>query len=317
MMEWLAIAVDASLLVLTLIFYLLTLFRRHYRRLGAESFLYRVGESAENFYYRFIELFHRKETFFLGLSGLLVLHLITDIGNFIIPHVFGIHDELYFGVLGEAGHSPLLDLMRMNFRFASGFFQKIAIFWIYALNTIAMLLLLFLPAFIWYELYKKRGFKVGHIILSIFYTSLFVWALAPAFKILPIHNDIVLGSGLIGVDIITNQIPGLNPVFLMLMSIAVFALVFLLSYLRLLKRTLLLTAILIINFFVGYYVFFFIKTMAVWFAHPMGFAVSQIKQNNPVILLLMGLFFVITLVFYAVSFITYLIESKKEFMNIT
>ena len=86
-MEWLAIAIDAPLIMLAILFYLFIIIR-HYKKYNVESLIYRIGEFGENFYEKFISLFHYKRTIMLGISGMLVLHLITDAGSFIIPYIF-------------------------------------------------------------------------------------------------------------------------------------------------------------------------------------------------------------------------------------
>jgi len=107
-MEWLALAIDAPIIMLAILFYLFIIIR-HYRKYRMESLIYRIGEFGEKFYEKFISLFHYKKTILLGISGMLVLHLLTDAGSFIVPYIFVFHDTLYFSQLGS-GHDALIPL---------------------------------------------------------------------------------------------------------------------------------------------------------------------------------------------------------------
>ena len=82
-MEWLAIAVDAPLLMVAIFVYILVVLIG--KRFSTEGLLYRIAAVGEQFYNNFVHLFQRKETILLGISGMLVLHLVTDIANFIVP----------------------------------------------------------------------------------------------------------------------------------------------------------------------------------------------------------------------------------------
>tara|TARA_Y100000294_G_scaffold175696_1_gene196377 strand:+ start:1381 stop:2145 length:765 start_codon:yes stop_codon:yes gene_type:complete len=62
-MEWLAIAIDAPLIMLTILFYLFIIIR-HYQKYDAETLIYKIGECGEKFYEKFISLFHYKKNNF-------------------------------------------------------------------------------------------------------------------------------------------------------------------------------------------------------------------------------------------------------------
>ena len=108
-MEWLAIAIDAPLLVIALFIYLFFVIK-HHKGFHAESMIFKLGNVGERFYEKFISLFHSKRGLFLGIAGMLVLHLLTDVGNFVIPYTFFSHDPLYFEQLGPANASQCNNL---------------------------------------------------------------------------------------------------------------------------------------------------------------------------------------------------------------
>lgn len=307
-MEWLAIAVDASLLVVAFLFYMLTLFRTHFRKLNPKSFLYKVGDAGEEFYENFIALFHSRERIFLGISGLLVLHLLTDVAIFIIPYILGFHDILYFGHLGT-GHDPLYILFIKDTTIATTLLQKAYISWIYLFNIFAMLFLLILPAYIWYKLYTKTGFSVSNKKLCIFFTSVTIFILAPIFKLKEMK---VLG--LIGVDIITSQLPKINLALIVLSTLLFGALIYFLSFNHYIKEKLIALAIILIDLFFALYIFYFFKSSISYYIQTIKLLLFNLKKYFIAIYFI--LFFIITALFYIIGFIIFLSETKKEFRYI-
>ena len=196
--EWLAIALDAPLTMTTILVYFFIIVR-HHDKFNPKHFIYKMGHVGEKFYEKFIEMFHYQKSLYLGIMGLLALHLLTDIGNFIIPYLIGLKDVLYFGHLGT-GHTPLIHLLIDDISYIGGI-DIIALVLTYLFNIVAMLFLLILPTFIWYRFFKKRLLHVSGILLASVFSSLLCFVLMPAFYI----NKIGV-RGLVGVDIITQSI---------------------------------------------------------------------------------------------------------------
>jgi len=306
-MEWLAIAVDASLLVVAFFFYMFTLFRSHFRKLSPRSFLYKVGDAGEEFYANFIGLFHSRERIFLGISGLLVLHLLTDVANFIIPYIFGFHDILYFGHLG-IGHDPLY-LLFLKDTITTIFLQKVYISWLYLFNIFAMLFLLILPAYIWYKLYKRSGFFVSNKKLCIFFVAVMVFILAPVFKI----KEMAV-QGLVGVDIITSQLsPNINLPLVVLPTLLFGILIYFLSFNHSIKEKLIGVGIVLIDIFFAIYIFYFFKSSASYYIETIKLLFNIKKYFIATYFIL---FFIMGALFYIVGFIIFLSETKKEFRYI-
>ncbi|MBR9693205.1 hypothetical protein GOV07_04750, partial [Candidatus Woesearchaeota archaeon] len=154
--EWLAIAVDAPLAMIGISVYLLLAVQFHrktHRHFKEGEVLEKVGGFGTNFLKDFAKLFTSKDTVLIGISGLLVLHLVVDIGTFIIPYITGFVDPLYFGHLG-AGHDTIPALM--DAAWSGDLVRNLSVFSIYAFNTIGILALLGLPAYIWYKIFRLR-----------------------------------------------------------------------------------------------------------------------------------------------------------------
>src|SRR3989338_4126497 len=156
--EWLAVALDADLVIIGIFVYFFIIVRYH-KHLGPSNLLYKLGSLGEGFYQRFIQMFHYKQTLYLGITGLVALHLLADLGHFIVPYILGFRDAMYFTQLGE-GHTPLFTLFMAD---AAGkaASESIAILVVYLLNAAAMAFLLILPAFVWYRFFKGRTVLVS------------------------------------------------------------------------------------------------------------------------------------------------------------
>ncbi|MFH1642877.1 MAG: hypothetical protein ABIC04_08330 [Nanoarchaeota archaeon] len=308
-MEWLAIAVDASLLVVAFFFYMFTLFRTHFRNLHPESFLYKVGDVGEEFYEKFIGLFHSRQRIFLGISGLLVLHLLTDVANFIFPYIFGFHDILYFGQLGSSTHNPLFKLFLIDASVATSLISKMYTSWVYIFNIFAMLFLLILPAYIWYKLYHRSGFFVSSRKLSIFFISVMIFILAPVFKLIEMKV-----KGLTGVDIITiNLDPNLNLALIVLSTILFGIFIYFLSHNHFIKEKIMGLGIVLIDIFFAIYIFLFFKSTSVYYLNTIKLL---LQRNEYFVTFYFIVFFIITTLFYIIGFLIFLSETKKEFRYI-
>ena len=189
-MEWLAIAIDAPLVMLGILFYLFIIIR-HYERYDLEHFIYKIGKFGEKFYEKFISLFHYKRTIMLGVSGMLVLHLITDALSFILPYIFSIKDSLYFSHLGQ-NHTALFSLF-MEQSVNLSILNKSSLFFIYILNVIGILFLLTLPAILWYSAFKRKELFFKKITLPLVLTSITMLILTPIFSLIRLKNKPILG----------------------------------------------------------------------------------------------------------------------------
>jgi hypothetical protein len=306
MMEWLAIAVDSSLIVFAIVFYFFTAFRRHFKRFKADSFVYKVGSFGEEFYDHFIALLHSKKRIYLLLSGILVLHLLTDIGNFIVPYILGISGFLYLPKF-DANHTGLLDLFNSNVAGAC-LYSWFIVFAVYLLNILAVLLLLFLPSYIWYRVYKRKGFKVSNLALAIFYCSLLAFLFSPVFKFIRINS-----GDRVGIDIQTSAvaIQGLDVMFLIAFSVGIA--VYWMCRSHMMKEIMIALSVIIIDIFVAYYTYgFFIGNVRYYIDTAKQLFAGQ-YMFIPFVLLV---FLLITCIFYLLAFLVYIAETKKEFRYI-
>lgn len=323
--EYIGRLFNSFMLLLTLIISYKVFFHRRSKDTFIDRFIFEVGTTTDEFYERFIELFHQPHRILLGLSGMLVLHLLTDIGNFMVPSILGIHDAIYFEALGESTHQPIFHLLVQDIEVSTSIISKISVVLIYCFNLTAMLLLLALPAYIWYKLYHRAGFKVSHIALAILYVSLAVFILTPTIQVKPISEETIFSMHLIGVDLetsqLSNSLPHIIPLGIaFLIGIAVYAL----SYSHMIKEKMIALAIILVDIFLARYIFFYVKTLVLYYTytgdHIDGKGIIPLLFTkggyNLVLALFFTLIFICTILFYIGSFVVYILETKKEFKYI-
>jgi hypothetical protein len=308
--EWLAIAVDAPLITAAVFFYLFVLVK-HKNRLKPVELVYKIGNVGERFYERFIDLFHYKKTLLLGLAGVKLLHQVTDIGNFLIPYTIGLTDPIYFGSLGT-GHNAIFDFFNGASLFAAetlgmSLTFKVVLAIGYLFNIAALVILLSLPALLWYHMYKYRElpvskvpiFKLSRWVIALFFASITVFAFAPALKV-----GHIKGEGLVGVDVMSQSIagfPGLE--LLLLVAFFVGAIIYLLCHTKIRKYLKRIVIIAALGFF-AFYMWNFFANVVIYFVK----SIFLLLEVQPFITTYLIMFLFVNIVFYVSGFISYFIE---------
>jgi hypothetical protein len=263
-----------------------------------ESFLKKVSDYAEEFYERFVSLFHSRKTITIAVAGLLVLHLLVEIGNFIIPYTTGLFYSWYFEQLG-AGHTPLGLLMAGDFAMAGTIPLQLGVLAVYLLNVFAVLALFFGPAYAWLYLYNKRRLALPNI-LWLFFGSLAAMTLLPVIKMGATKTLKMLGT-----DITTQQIPHLSNIpQVLLISLLVMGIFYILGR-KSPGRTTKLAFILIFVYFAAY-IYYFFTSLARYYMHAIE---VMAKSGQYFIAFHLLLFFMITIIFYACGFVMFAYEA--------
>jgi hypothetical protein len=304
-MEWLAIAIDAPIILIGLLFYII-FFIKHSRKFRPESFLYKLGNMGNKFYTKFIDHFKYKKTMLLGISGLLVLHLLTDLGNFILPYVWGLKDKLYFPLLGE-GHTALWPLLKTDlYMYAGSIIKSFELVMIYLFNVIAIIFLLVTPIIIWYLIHNDKKIRIKRWWLALFFTSYTTFLLAPIFIIKALN-----AKNLIGVDIMTQSVLAagkpVEPIFLL--SVVIGLAVLLLSKMKIIEEILIIIWLIISQVFFGMYVYYFFIDVTGYFKY----AVIQLAlAGNFVFAAVFLVFMTMTALFYVGGFLIFIYEIIKK-----
>ncbi len=320
--EWLAIAVDAPLTMIGIAFYLLLLLRSHRLRhegIDRGGLLLQIGNFGNDFIKGFFKLFQDRKTVLLGLSGLLVFHLLTDIGAYLLPFMTGWRGEMYFGQLG-AGHDPLYAHLFSSF--GASWQANAAFVLLYALNALGLLVLLGLPAYIWYKSYRIRtrpddederkhhpSLPAWAVALSL--ASVASFLLAPAFSMKGLD-----AGGLIGVDLQTHAIATAQPLLYAGILLGSFAALLLLGSWRRLKGYLM--ALLFLGgilFFGAYTLTFFLATVKYYLVTTVSLFAEAVRNSSPgdlFIVCWLLLFLAINLFFYIFGFFSFVYETQRD-----
>lgn len=316
--EWLAIAIDAPLTMLGVAFYLVLAIRsrrRFHHRLKTGDLLSRMGNFGTNFLKEFAQLFTKWKTVPLGLSGLLVLHLLVDIGNYVVPYLTGRMDKLYFGQLG-AGHEPLFTLIAASWSGTLG--TKIGMLGLYLLNVFGILFLLILPAYIWYKAFRigTRERNVAEsehhpdlpaLLSALGLASITAFLVAPAFAVKGIST-----ATLVGVDLQTRAITASNPLLLFVILLGAFLLLTLFGISKVVRNWLMAPLFITSILFFGLYTFqYFLSTVSYHLREGV-----LLFQSTDAATLFIGLwiftFLVINLLFYIFGFVSFAYELLRD-----
>jgi hypothetical protein len=314
--EWLGVAVDAPIIIIGVFFYFFV-WLKHHKRFNVESIVFKIGNIGEKFYENFINLFHTKKGLMLGVSGMLVLHIITDIGNFIIPYTLGIFDPLYFHELG-INHAPLFSIVDLlgnssqslffiDISNSIGFFEKFYIGFLYLFNLIGISLIFIGPAFLWYVLFKNKKINISSIVISFFYSSLVCLTLAPAFVISRINSDKIVGVDLLTKSIFDSASYSLS--LIVFLSIICGFIIYFLSLNNTLKPKFILGAILIVFFYFGKYIYLFFVDTWVYYIEMI---IINLQMGEYLIGIYLLIFLTTTIVFYIGGLFAYAYECFKN-----
>ena len=311
--EWLALALDSFVLVSAGIIVLI-LFIKHHEKIFSKKAIVTVEEFAEKFYDRFFHLFFYKKTVLLGVSGILILHILTELGNFIVPYTTGIIDILYFGNFYE-NHTPLFSIVHSTSLFATQsvglpIILKITMFLGYILNIIGIVYLMILPAYIWIHMFKNRRLSIDHIpkirlnLVHMFLaaTSIVFFILNPAFIIKSIKKTGLVDVGLSGVDVQTKilNLTSLNLDLIIAATIGAIALISALKFKEAIKKIILTSA----SVFFIYYIYLFFQNIIAYYVD----SIKELIGTEPIMAITFLLFLMIIIIFYTLGIISFFME---------
>jgi len=306
-LEWLGMLIDAPLALFAILFYIFIIIR-HHRRFDIDHYIFKVGNFGESFYMRFIEMFGKKRSVLIGLSGILILHLVTETGVFIIPLVLGFKEVAYLRTL-EGAHTPLFHL----FQEASGggLLQDAAQGVLFAGNALALCFFFILPGYIWFKVYQRKGFRTSHLFLAAFFFSATAFLLKPVFSL-----ERITATGIAGVDIVTHAPgnPGISPLSAAALALGIGFAVFILSMSHRRKEKVIASLIIMTDCFFGWYIFLFSLSLISLYLNLIASAFTGYSFLEMALGKVMLIAFLITTAaFYLGSYVIFLTETKKEF----
>ena len=296
-LEWLAMTIDAAILMILLFFYLFIIVKQG-KGMKTESFIRKVSDSSEEFYSGFVRLFQSRKTIKLAITGLLVLHLLVDIGNFIIPYTTGLYYSWYLEGLGP-GHLPLSTLIAGDFSLASTILTQIGVMFVYLLNVLAALMLLFGPAYAWAYFYRGKRVRIPNI-AWLFFGSLSIFLTEPVFRLVRVS-----AGGFVGVDILTQALPFISNILLAIVIAVLVATIFYILSKKSLRRTTV-VVFTVIFIYLGIYVYYFFTSISSNYISSIYYLVNSGQYFAALNFLV---FFAITLLFYVAGYLMILHEA--------
>jgi len=304
--EWFALAVHATFLIVLLLLFLIFMLFYH-KHFKTKKMLQEISSAGEEYFEKFVKLFHKKRNALFAISCLLILHPLVDIANFIIPYLTGFYNEIYLIHLPVATHQALGTLMAMD----AVKFPSFLTSYIYYLNVIAMILFLSFPFLVWWKIFHNKKPIFPKVFLTIFAAALPVFLFAPLFSLNAMRN--IPNVSLIGVDIQTNALqPAFSLINIFIISLILGILTYYLYNKH--KKAISFAGIFASAIFLAYYVIiFFIDTWIylvdlfknLW-AYPGFVLISEIAA------ILVLVFLILSILFYPLSFIVYLSEIRAS-----
>lgn len=293
--EWLSTAVDSTIIMLGIGVYLILILRYH-KHFGADSLVFKIGSFGENFEEHFLKFFHDKKHILLGLSGLLVLHLLTEISNYLFPYFLNLVSSMYFV---KMNHQPLYDLFIRD-----TFLTKWTI-GAYFFNVIAIFGFTIFPAILWYEVYKNKHNIIPSWLISLFLGSAIFFLIDPLFKFKSLENT----EGMVGADIVSKSLIIKELKYILIACILLTILIYILSYNSWFSKFFYHITILSVLSFFGYYLYLFYLSTGKYFIENIRIS---LQFQSWFFVIALSVFFVIKILFPIVSFIAYVIQLNKK-----
>ncbi len=193
--EWLAIAIDAPLLMIGIVFFIFHIYRSHKFEFQTTWLSY-FGSFGMNWYEKIIkELKYRK--YLLQVAAIIVAaYGITDALIFLWPAVIGVGDQLYLGSLLNP-HPSIWSLLTTT-TITEGGAQLL----IYLANVWTLGVLLCLPAYVWIKKFKNEEIRFHPVFIAGSLASALLTVFVPGFVI-----DILHGGNIFGLDIYFRTLP--------------------------------------------------------------------------------------------------------------
>lgn len=294
-MEWLAISIDAPLVIIGVFTYFLFVIK-HKEKFKTNSFLFKFGNFGNKFYLQVINNLKVKEKSILILGGVLSLHLITDLLIFIWSYIFNVNNKLYLI------NSSSIFMNLINNILMENVFTKIFTIGIYFLNIVGIIFLLLMPFYIWLLLFYNREIKLNLTFKKLFFSSLITFIMFPIFKFTRIIN-----SNFAGINIETNLILFDNfyiKIFVLTILIILFNI-----YSRKLEQQSTKLIFLISNlFFVSYILNYALSILTNYF----NLTYIALSISNIILLIFFMSLFLFNIIFYTLGLLNYQVNLIKK-----
>lgn len=201
-LEWLEFTIDDPVVLTGVIFYIGRI-AKHHEKFHKDDFIFKIGEFSETLYKRFVSFFHYKKTIPLAISGLLVLHALSDLGVFAYSFVF-LKENFYLEHLSEE-HSPFITLFLRDIENIQNPIIILFLFAGYFLNILSLIIFLLIPIIVWISMFSHKEFHFNRIFLFFIYSSAAAYLLLPAYVIKPLSESSINGADIISMSLLESR----------------------------------------------------------------------------------------------------------------
>lgn len=222
-MEWFALSVDALILVFGMFYYLFLYLHRH-TDTKLSSLLSNISNSGNDFFQNLIKSFSDKKTVFIGISFLLTLHLLVDVGVYLVPYSIGTQNTLYFQDLSFDSQGNLIRDHTSIFNFfnfknsqiyadfsivGNNFLLGLSVLIIHLTTFLVYAVFMITPFYIFYKNIQNKKIKIPNILGVIFLSSIIFLLLIMVFipnVDVPIKIGQTQSVSIKGVDLYTSPV---------------------------------------------------------------------------------------------------------------
>jgi len=323
-LEWLEFTIDDPVVATGIVFFAYSIAKRH-QKFHAGNFIFKIGSFSTALYSRFVSLFHYKKTLPLAISGLLVLHALSDLGVFAYSLIF-FKGNFYLGLLRHI-HSPFLKLF-FDEMVNLPDYAAIPLFIVYLLNALSLVVFLLVPIIVWVRMFSQKEFNFSRIFLFFIYSSVIAYMLLPGYVIEPITRLSIKGAligedkSIVGVDVLSmplfdsksvlsEMFPDKSELVIAVSLISViFGLaMYLLSSNPKIRKELYAISIIGGLAFYAVYIFYFLSSLLDFYYS----ALNTLFTPHFLIGIMLALFLILSIVFYIAGYFMFLYEIVMEY----
>ena len=308
-LEWLEFVLDDPIVAIGIIFYIITI-TKHYHKFHEKHIIFKIGDSVWGWYSKFISLFHYKKTLPLAISGLLILHALSDLGVFAYSMIF-LKENFYFEFLnGE--HRPFLKLFLEDLKNTTNY-AVIPLFINYLLNALSLIIFLVMPLIIWIMIFSQKEFHFNRLFLFFIYSSAVVYILLPGYTIKPLEEASVIGVDINSVSLLEtisildyffpNKLAIITAVSII--SIIFGFIVYLISFNFKIKKELYAISIMGGLIFYTIYLYYFFRSLLSYFYNNILLTIST---QHFLIGIVLSIFLILSIMFYIGGYLMFLYE---------
>ncbi len=313
-LEWLEFVIDDPIIAVGVVFYIYSI-SKHHVKFHKDDFVFKIGDFSSGLYKRFVSLFHYKKTLPLAISGLLILHALSDLGVFAYSLTF-LRENSYLEFLSNE-HAPFLELFLSDAENLPNS-ALIPLFIDYLLNVLSLFIFLLIPIIVWVRIFSQKELHFNRIFLFFIYSSAIAYALLPGYIVSPLH-----GSSIIGVDIYTipllesksildNFFPNKSTTIIAvsLISIIFGLIIYILSNNFKIKKELYAISIIGGLTFYTIYIYYFFSSLLLYFYDNIALTISTANFFIGIILII---FLILSIIFYIGGYFMFLYEIVMEY----